>query len=142
MDENQFVNVTAYYAEPAKIFSVPAHYSLDDIQEAIRSEMGTGTSRDPSLITIAYGEFSSISPTPRPWSVQRLGRDKHFHWANCIERRVNRCNHLLDAKFGIKFPGPGDEEHKGDFPVTKPVTELNHIAVNFRSMYEPPPYVS
>ena len=61
MDENQLVNVTAYYAEPAKIFIVPDHYSLDDIQEAIQSEMSAGCD-----LSIAEGEFSPRYYLPRP----------------------------------------------------------------------------
>jgi hypothetical protein len=58
MDENQFVTVNAYYAKPEKIFSVPANYSLDEIQAAIRSEMGaaTLTFEPPSLASsVRYG---------------------------------------------------------------------------------------
>lgn len=60
MDENQFITINAYYAEPEKIFSVPANYSLDEIQAAIRSEMGgtTLTFEPPSL---ASGEFFNIT---------------------------------------------------------------------------------
>ncbi len=76
MDEHQFVNVTAYYAEPVKAISVPAHYSLDEIREAIRSEMSTATSEPPDLssIIIASGEFSfsiTYSQTikcPKAWA--------------------------------------------------------------------------
>jgi hypothetical protein len=82
MDEHQFVNVTAYYAEPVKIFSVPAHYSLDEIREAIQSEMSAATfeapSRNLSSIIITSSEFSfsiiysQTIKCPKAWAKETL----------------------------------------------------------------------
>ena len=64
MDE-QFVTITTYEMEPAESITVPAHYSIDEICEAIRSEMAkrghgqTAQGDDISTIIIASGEFDS-----------------------------------------------------------------------------------
>ena len=66
MDE-QFVTITTYEMEPAESITVPAHYSIDEVCEAIRSEMmkrGYGQTApsqgdDISTIIIASGEFDS-----------------------------------------------------------------------------------
>ena len=65
MDGKQFVTVTAYETELAKIVTVPAHYSLDQIREVIWAEMddcpGSPT-RHHSSIVIAPGEFLQDYP--------------------------------------------------------------------------------
>jgi hypothetical protein len=62
MDE-QFVTITTYEMEPAESITVPAHYSVDEICEAIRSEMTkrgqTAQGDDISTIIVASGEFDS-----------------------------------------------------------------------------------
>jgi hypothetical protein len=64
MDGEQFVTVTTYEMEPAEIVTVPAHYSINEMCEAIRSEMikrGQTTSGDDiSTVIIASGECSLI----------------------------------------------------------------------------------
>jgi hypothetical protein len=57
MDEKQFVTVTAYETELVKIINVPAHYSLNEIREAVWAEMNEHADRDRSSIVIAPSEF-------------------------------------------------------------------------------------
>jgi hypothetical protein len=64
MDE-QFVTITTYEMEPVESITVPAHYSIDEICEAIQSEMTkrgygqTAQGDDVSTIIIASGGFDS-----------------------------------------------------------------------------------
>jgi len=64
MDE-QFVTITTYEMEPVESITVPAHYSINEICEAIQSEMTkrgygqTSQGDDISTIIIASGEFDS-----------------------------------------------------------------------------------
>ena len=68
MAEEQFVTITTYIAEPAKIISVPAHYSLHEIFETVQSEMAGHTvqgrseplNHDPVSVTVA-GEFFGVA---------------------------------------------------------------------------------
>ena len=64
MDGEQFVTITTYEMEAAEIVTVPAHYSINEMCEAIRSEMikhGQTTSGDDILtVIIASGECSLI----------------------------------------------------------------------------------
>ena len=66
MDGEQFVTVTTYEMEPAEIVTVPAHYSIHEIYEAIRSEMikrgqtASAQGDDFSTVIIASSEFSLI----------------------------------------------------------------------------------
>ena len=65
MDGKQFVTITAYETELAKIITVPAHYSLDQIREAIWAEMDDcpeSPDRHHSSIVIAPGEFLQDYP--------------------------------------------------------------------------------
>jgi hypothetical protein len=68
VSEDRVVTVTAYDAEPLyeKVISVPAHYSLHEIHEAIRSEVMIAAQGpltlvppncDLSSMIIASGEF-------------------------------------------------------------------------------------
>ena len=64
MDGKQFVTITAYETELAKIITVPAHYSLDQIREAIWAEMDDcpgSPNRHHSSIVIAPGEITHSS---------------------------------------------------------------------------------
>jgi len=59
-EQQQFVNITAYETELVNIITVPAHYSLDEIYEAVWAEMkklAHAPNRDHSSIFIAPGEF-------------------------------------------------------------------------------------
>jgi hypothetical protein len=64
MDE-QFVTITTYEMEPAESITVPAHYSINEICQAIWSEMmkrghgQTAQGDDISSIIIASGDFDS-----------------------------------------------------------------------------------
>jgi hypothetical protein len=66
--DEQFVTITTYEMEPTENITVPGHYSIDEICDAIRSEMtkrGHGQTSsaqgdDISTIIIASGEFSLI----------------------------------------------------------------------------------
>jgi hypothetical protein len=68
MDEEQFVTVTTYETELVTTITVPAHYSINEICEAIRSELEHATAQDEALtlepdistIFIASGEFPLI----------------------------------------------------------------------------------
>ena len=70
MSMDDLVTVTTYETEPVKIITVPAHYSFNEICEAIRSELGSTTqdnalqlpNDDISTIIVASGEFPLISP--------------------------------------------------------------------------------
>jgi hypothetical protein len=81
--------------------------------------------------------YSQIIYFPKAWARQTLPLGK---LRLCVLRRVNRCNHLLNAKFGIRLAGTG-MMNQSDFSVTKPAMELNRVAVNFWSMHRPPPHM-
>lgn len=56
----EFVTITAYETELVKIITVPAHYSLNEVREAVWAEMGEragAPNRDHSSIVIASSEF-------------------------------------------------------------------------------------
>jgi len=141
--ENQFVNVTAYYAEPAKIFSVPSHYSLDEIQEAIRSEMSASTfeppSRDSSSITIASGELSfSICYSQTIKRPKGLGETNTSIGEIASDGSIDAIIYSLPnlASFSGKVHVLETKNSKVILYFThKASYELNQVIVNFQSVF-------
>ena len=82
MDE-QFVTITTYEMEPVESITVPAHYSIDEISEAIWSEMTkrgygqTAQGDDIPTIIIASDDLILTSILQHNKGVQRLGRSRH-----------------------------------------------------------------
>jgi len=109
MAEENFVTVNTYSAALTKIISVPAHYSINEILETVRSEMAGHTvqgqvseplNHNPLSVTVA-GEFQAlISLTLLDYEHLRLRSQRwHARWSTCTGR-LNQCNHLRNAKFG------------------------------------------
>jgi len=69
--QEQSVKITVHHTEQTKI-SVPAHYSLDQTRELIRSAISRDI--DLSSIIIASGDFSVIS-TALPLTKKKLPKD-------------------------------------------------------------------
>jgi hypothetical protein len=111
--QDRFVEITVHYAKETKI-SVPAHYSLDETREVIRSVINQDT--DLSSIIIASGDFPVIS-TALPLTKKSFQRiwgiySKCPNWANRIGRWTSnpRYRSYKDSECPIE-----EMHHRGNF---------------------------
>lgn len=98
MDEQQFVNITAYDTELLSIISVPAHYSEEEICEAIWAEMKeyapNHATRQSLWLLVSFEITYFTNPNGQRWQRKQ---DKCY---DCIRRRLAHCNHLREYGFG------------------------------------------